>query len=176
MTTRATTLALIAGAMAAATIAFPAATGSSPLAGADPTAPPAGYPCEWVTTDEAASILDGPVSTRPNGVEAGSVDMSCVYSRGTGHDGVTSELRLPGAFPDGAESQFALATAGVGAIPVDGLGVKAVCASEPSTTPPSTTLLALLSGDRIYRATGWYSLTCDALTLFAQKAIGRIGG
>lgn len=153
-----------------------AATGPSPLAGADPTAPPAGYPCEWVTTDEAASILGGPVSTRPQGVEAGSVDMSCVYSRGTGQDGMTSELRLLGAFPDGAESQFALATAGVDAIPVDGLGVKAVCASEPSTTPPSTTLLALLSGDRIYRATGWYSLSCDALTLFAQTAIGRIGG
>jgi hypothetical protein len=164
--------ALLAMAVTAGIVA--AATVSPQLASADPTAPPTGHPCDWVTTDEAAGILGGPVSARPHGDDAGSLEMSCGYSRGLGEDGMTSELRLPGAFPDDAASQFALATASVGAVPVDDLGAKAVCVSEPTTTPPSTTLLVLLSGDRIYRATGWYSLSCATLTQFAQTAIGRI--
>jgi len=159
----------------AATMSIAGCSSTSSERSTDPTAPPAGRPCDWVTTDEAASILGGPVSTRPEGDEAGSVDISCRYSRGPGEGGMTSELRLPGAFPVDAASQFALATAAIDAVPVDGLGAKAVCVAEPTTTPPSTTLLVLLSGDRIYRATGWYSLSCDALTQFAQTAIGRIG-
>jgi hypothetical protein len=57
---------------------------------------------------------------------------------------------------------------------VDDVGIKAVCVFEPTTTPPSTTLSVLLSGDRIYRATGWYAMPCDKLKPFAQAAIGRI--
>jgi hypothetical protein len=145
------------------------------LADVDPKAPAAFQPCDWVTADEAAAILRGPVSTRPQGDQAGSVDMSCYYSRGLGDDGMESVLRLPGAFRVDAASQFALATAAVNATSVDGVGVKAQCVFEPTTTPPSSTLVVLLSGDRIYRATGWYGISCDKLKQFAQAAIGRIG-
>jgi hypothetical protein len=145
------------------------------LADVDPNAPAAFRPCDWVTTDEAAAILGGPVTTRPQGVQVGSVDMSCGYSRGLGEDGVASELRLPGAFPVDAVPQFAATAAEDNATSVDGVGVKAQCMFEPMTTPPSNTLLVLLSGDRIYRATGWYGMSCDQLKQFAQAAIGRIG-
>jgi hypothetical protein len=132
-------------------------------------------PCDWVTTDEAAAILGGPVSTKPQGDQSGSVKVSCGYSRGPGEDGMTSELRLPGAFPGDAESEFALAAAADNSTAFDGVGIKAQCVFEPTTTPPSNTLVVLLSGDRIYRATGWYSISCDDLKQFAQAAIGRIG-
>jgi hypothetical protein len=46
---------------------------------------------------------------------------------------------------------------------------------EPQTTPPSTTLLVLLTGDRLYRATGTYYPSCDSLKRFAKTAIARIG-
>jgi hypothetical protein len=134
-----------------------------------------GGPCDWVTTNQAASFLGGPVSTRPHGDEAGSVDMSCDYNRSDDSgSGVQTDLRVPGAFPVDAASQFALSTAENATI-VDGLGVKAACRYEPQTTPPSTTLLVLLNGDRLYRATGWYGVSCDTLKQFAQTAIGRIG-
>ena len=85
-----------------------------------------------------------------------------------------SALRVPGAFPVDAVSQFALATAADRATTVDGIGAKAVCVFEPQTTPPSTTLVVLLSGGRLYRATEGYA-SCDTLKQFAQAAIGRIG-
>ncbi len=145
------------------------------LADADSKAPPAFRPCDWVTTDEAASILGWPVSADPYGDEAGSVDMGCDYDKpGEIGLGVESVLRGPGAFPVDAASQFALATAAHNATTVDGVGVKAVCVFEPQTTPPSTTLVVLLSGDRLYRATEGYA-SCDTLKQFAQAAIGRIG-
>jgi hypothetical protein len=149
-----------------------AAMSSPPAMSAQPSA----APCDWVTADEAAGILGGPVSTRMPRDDPGSIEMSCGYSRGPGEDGVESELRLPGDPPRDAASQFALATSAAGATVVHDVGVKAVCVVEPMTTPPSTTLVVLLSGDRIYRATGWYHMPCDALKRFAQLAIGRIGG
>jgi hypothetical protein len=145
------------------------------LAHVDRTAPPAFRPCDWVTTDEAASILGAPVTTYPIGDEAGSVDMSCSYTLGLGGDGITSGLRLPGAFPVDAASQLALAAAQPNATSVNDIGIKAVCVFEPRTTPPSTTLSVLLGDGRIYRATGWYSMPCDRLKPVAQAAIGRIG-
>lgn len=139
------------------------------------TAPPAFRPCDWVTTTEAARILGAPVTAEPREEEAGSVDMSCDYSEGIGFGFVESDLRVPGAFPVDAASQFAFATAEEGTTtPVDGLGVKAKCVIEQRTTPPSTTLLILLNGDRLYRAVGGY-VYCDTLKQFAQVAIGRIG-
>ncbi|MDT5044814.1 MAG: hypothetical protein QOG75_667 [Mycobacterium sp.] len=146
------------------------------LADADTNAPPAFRPCDWVTTDEAAGILGGPITTRSWGDDAGSVDMSCSYSLGPGGDGIHAGLRLPGAFPVDAASQLALAAAQPHATSVNGIGIKAVCVFEPNITPPSTTLSVLLSGDRIYRATGWYSMPCDKLKPVAQAAIDRIGG
>jgi hypothetical protein len=78
--------------------------------------------------------------------------MSCDYDRseGIGFGGVESDLRVLGSFPVDAASQFALAAAKDGTTTsVDGVGVKAKCVYERKTTPPSTTLLVLLNGDRL---------------------------
>jgi hypothetical protein len=42
-------------------------------------------------------------------------------------------------------------------------------------TPPSTTILVLLDGNRIYRATAAYEY-CDTVQRFARTAINRIPG
>ncbi len=57
---------------------------------------------------------------------------------------------------------------------VDGVGIKAACVQEPTTTPPSTTLVVLLSGERLLRVTQGFA-ACETLKRFAQLAIGRIG-
>ena len=71
-----------------------------------------------------------------------------------------------------AASQFAIATTSNNTTNIDGLGVKAVCVVEPRTTPPSTTLLVLLNGDRLFRVTEGYA-SCDTLKQFAH---GRSAG
>lgn len=133
------------------------------------------HPCDWVTVDEAAAVLGSPAQATPRGDQLASVDIECSYSTGAGGNGMTSELRLPDSFPVDAASQFALTTAAGNAAVVDGIGLRAQCVYEPTTTPPSTTLQVLLTGARIYRITGWYGLPCDQLKTFAQTAIGRIG-
>ena len=74
--------------------------------------------------------------------------------------------RTPGA---------ATAAAEPGAQAIGGFGVKAVCVFEPQVTPPSTTILVLLHGSRIYRATATYEY-CDTVQRFARTAINRIPG
>jgi hypothetical protein len=145
------------------------------LAGVDRHAPPAFQPCAWVTTDEAAGILGGPVTAEPILDSAGSVELACTYKRSQ-DSSVDSELLLAGAFPVDATSMLALATATAkDPTTVDGLGIQAACVFNPGTTPPSTSLLVVLSGDRLYRAVGKYYMPCDSLKQFAQTAIGRIG-
>jgi hypothetical protein len=145
------------------------------LAPVDSAAPVGFQPCDWVSADEAGALLGAPVRTRALGDQAGSVDISCSYTSGTSDTGMQSELRLPQSFPVSAAAQFELATGGTNSTPVDGLGVAAHCVYEPSTTPPSTTFVVLLGGNRLYRATSWYGTSCDQLKQFAQIAIGRIG-
>ena len=87
-------------------------------------------------------------------------------------DGVEVDLQLPGAFLVDAASQFAL-DARHGAV-VDGVGVKAACVDDPTTSPPSTTLVVVLSGDRLLRVVQGNG-SCGLLKRFAQLAIGRIG-
>jgi hypothetical protein len=101
------------------------------LAAVDPKAAPASRPCDWVTISEAAGFLGGPVTARPSGDEAGSVDMSCDYDRsGEIGKGIRSDLLVAGAFPVDAASEFALwATENV--TTVGGLGVKAACVFQP---------------------------------------------
>jgi outer membrane murein-binding lipoprotein Lpp len=60
-----------------------------------------------------------------------------------------------------------------GVATVGGLGVNAACVFEPQVTPPSTTILVLLDGGRIYRATAAYEY-CDTVERFARTAIDRI--
>lgn len=139
------------------------------------TASPSG-PCDWVSTTEAAEILGQPVVTRPILVDPAGNEMLCAYGGTNGDgDGVESDLRLPGAFTVDAVTQFAKDATGNGATWIRGLGLGAVCHDEPRTTPPSTTVVVQLTGDRLYRATGWYHTSCDTLAQFAQVAIGRIG-
>jgi hypothetical protein len=145
------------------------------LAPVDPTTPIGFQPCDWVSADEAGALLGGPVQVEPLGDQAGSVDISCSYRRGTDDTGMQSELRLPQSFPVSVAAQFELAVSGKNATAVDGVGVTAQCVSEPTTTPPSSTLVVLLGGNRLYRATSWYGTSCDQLKRFAQIAIGRIG-
>jgi hypothetical protein len=145
------------------------------LTAADVTAAPAFRPCDWVSADEAGALLGAPVQTRALGDQPGSVDMSCSYASDTSDTGMQSELRLPQSFPVTAAAQFGLATSGTNGTPVDGLGVLAQCVYEATTTPPSTTVVVLLDGNRLYRATSWYGTSCDRLEQFAQTAIGRIG-
>jgi hypothetical protein len=71
------------------------------LADADTNAPPAFRPCDWVTTDEAAGILGGPITTRSWGDDAGSVDMSCSYSLGPGGRRDTRWPAAAGRIPGG---------------------------------------------------------------------------
>ncbi len=146
-----------------------------PVIGADPVTSTGSHPCDWVTADEAAALLGGPVTTRPLRDDVGSARMSCSYDRGLGDTGMESELRLPQSFPASAAAQFAQAAADPNSTAVDGLGLQAQCVYEPTTTPPSTTVMVLLSGNRLYRATSWYGTGCEQLTQFAQTAISRIG-
>lgn len=172
--------------LAIATVAIAAAgcsaTTSGTRAAAPSSAPPVSAPaqpgfrpCDWVTKDEAAGILGGAVTARPSGDQAGSVDVACSYSRGPGENGLESTLRLPGGFPVDAASQFELTATKPNAASVNGIGLKAACVSEPTTTPPSTTLVVLLAGNRTYAITGWYALSCDTLKQVATAAIDRIG-
>lgn len=141
----------------------------------DPAVPPAFRPCDWVTTREAADLVGGPVSASPDGDQAGSIDIGCYYDKvDEPGGGVEVDLRLPGAYPVDAEAQFALAKASKYVNTVGGIGVKAVCVHEPTTTPPSTTLVVLLSGGRLFRITAGYA-DCDTLKRFAQVALNRIG-
>jgi hypothetical protein len=136
---------------------------------ADPAAPGA---CDWVTASEAAGLLGGPVTLDPR---TGAADPTCSYSLGNFQGSVTSDLRLPAALPADAASVLANAAPTEGTVtPVDGLGLAAKCIFDQRTTPPSTTLLVLLSGGRLYRAQGAY-VYCDTLKQFAQVAISRIG-
>jgi hypothetical protein len=161
-------LSLKAIATAAVAVGLAAPTHAEP-------APTTVAPCDWVTADEAADILGGPVTAEPLLDRPGSVEMSCGYHRSIDST-IESDLKLPGAFPVDAPSQFALGTApATNVTTVDGVGVKAACVVEPQTTPPSTTLLVLLTGDRLYRATGTYYPSCDSLKTFAKTAIARIG-
>lgn len=147
------------------------------LAEVDPTEPPAFRPCDWVTATEAAGIMGGPVNAEPLGAEPGSVDVACIYDKPHDvGDGVEVDLQTAGAFAVDAPSEFALATStgpGTGTA-VDGIGLKASCVNELTTTPPSTTLVVLLSGERILRVTQGFG-SCANLKRLAQLAIGRIG-
>lgn len=132
-------------------------------------------PCDWVTTSEAAAILGGPVTALPFGGQTGSVDIACIYeSRGDVGQGVEVDLRTTGAFAVDAASQFELATRSGHFTPVTGVGVKAGCVEELTTTPPSTTLVVLLDGDRLLRVTQGFG-SCGTLKRFAQLAIPRVG-
>lgn len=145
------------------------------LADVDSQEPERFRPCDWVTTAEAAGILGGPVTAEPLGDLSGSVDIACIYDkpRDVG-EGVEVNLELPGAFPVDAASQYILATSVSHPIVVDGVGVKAACVDELTTTPPSMTLVVLLEGDRLLRVTQGYG-QCGTLKRFAQLAIGRMG-
>jgi hypothetical protein len=61
----------------------------------------------------------------------------------------------------------------LGAAAVDGLGLNAVCVFEPNVTPPSTTIVVLLDGGRVFRSTAAYEY-CDTVERFTRTAIDRI--
>jgi hypothetical protein len=145
------------------------------LAPVDPATPAEFQPCDWVSDDEAGALLGGPVQTRARDDQAGSVDASCSYAIGPSDAGIQADLRLPQSFPVSAAAQFELATSGTNGTDVDGLGVAAQCVRETTTTPPSTTVVVLLTGNRLYRATGWHDISCEQLEQFSRVAIGRIG-
>lgn len=171
MTGMARKLALTA--IAASSVAFSPAVSAQP---ATPAAPQASRPCDWVTRQEATDILGKPVTLEPSDA-AGSSAPRCFYAASGGGIGVgiSSELLLPDASAVDADTRLAHATAAPGAQAIGGLGVKAVCVFEPQVTPPSTTILVLLDGSRIYRATAAYEY-CDTVQRFARTAIDRIPG
>jgi len=161
-------------AIAASSVAFSPAVSAQP---ANPAVPRAFRPCDWVTTQEATDIFGKPVTPEPTGDAAGSSDPRCFYAAsGDGIGvGISSELLLPGAPAMDAHTRLANAAAKPGAEVINGLGVKAVCVFEPQVTPASTTILVLLDGSRIYRATAAYEY-CDTVQRFARTAIDRIPG
>src|ERR1700759_3075116 len=169
------TLALIAiAAIAASSVAFSATVSAQP---ANPAVPQAFRPCDWVTRQEATDIFAPPVTPEQTGGAAESSAPRCFYAAsGDGMGvGISSELLLPGAPAVDADTRLAHAAAEPGAQAVGGLGVNAVCLFEPQVTPPSTTILVLLHGGRIYRATAAHEY-CDTVERFARTAIGRIPG
>jgi hypothetical protein len=165
---------LMAMAIAASSVAFSPIASAHP---ANPVAPQAFQPCDWVTGQEATDIFGKPVTPEPIGDAAGSSAPRCFYAAsGDGIGvGISSELLLPGAPAVDADTRLANAAAGPGARAIGGLGVNAVCVFEPQVTPPSTTILVLLDGSRIYRATAAYEY-CDTVERFARTAIDRIPG
>ena len=104
-------------------------------------------PCDWVSAQRASDIFAESVTAIPR--QAG-----CWYAAAGEQPGVgiSSEVLAPGTL------QASTAPA---------------CVTEPKTTPPSTTVVALLHDGRIYRATAAYA-TCDAVNLFARNAIDHI--
>ena len=134
-------------------------------------------PCDWVTGQEATDIFGKPVAPEPTGNAAKSSAPRCFYAAsGDGIGvGISSELLLPGASALEADTRLANVAAKPGAQAIGGLGVNAVCVFEPQVTPPSTTILVLLDGSRIYRATAAYEY-CDTVQRFARTAIDRIPG
>jgi hypothetical protein len=155
-----------------AVITFAPATSAQP---ADPAAPPAFQPCDWVSVAEASEILGKQLYPTPSDDHAGSNDPRCFYAV-TGDQtglGISSELLLPGASAVDADTRLANAAAAPGATTVDGLGINAVCVYEPNVTPPSTTVVVLLDGGRVYRSTAAYEY-CDTVERFARAAINRI--
>lgn len=174
MTGIARKLVVPAMAIAASSVAF------SPIACAQPVnpgAPQVASACDWVTRQEATEILGKPVTPKATGDPAGSSTQRCFYAasgEGIGV-GISSELLLPGASAVEADTRLANAAAEPGAHAVGGLGSQAVCVFEPQVTPPSTTILVLLDGGRIYRATAAYEY-CDTVERFVRAAIDRIPG
>jgi hypothetical protein len=167
-----TAIAVFAVGAAVSSLALCPASSAQP---ADPAAPQAFRPCDWVTTAEASDILGKPVTPEPTDDAAGSNGPHCFYAV-TGDDtglGITSELLLPGASPVDAGTRLANAAAEPGAETIGGLGINAECVFEPQVTPPSTTILGLLDGGRIYRSTAAYEY-CDTVERFARTAITRI--
>ncbi len=162
--------------LTAMAVAAAVASALAPTAAAQPTAPPApptARPCEWVTAAEATDIFGKPVTLGPSSGPVSSPDTGCFYiaaADGSGV-GISSELLLPG--PPAAASMLADAAAKPGAATVNGLGVDAVCVFEPRVTPPSTTVLVLLDGGRIYRVTAAYEY-CTTVERFARTAVDRI--
>lgn len=138
----------------------------------DQSEPPAFRPCDWVTTDEAAKFLSAqPVTTMPVGDKAGSLDQMCDYI--ASDQMVISELQLPGSLPFDASRAFSMTQANSAGSDVAGLPGRAYCSPSASGNADSPAMLvALLSRDRLYRAT---DSNCDVLKQFAQAAIARIG-
>ena len=121
-------------------------------------------------------ILGKPVTPAPSDDAAGSNDPRCYYAAsGDGIGvGISSELFLPAASAV-ADAMLADTATEPGAETVDRLGINAMCVFEPQVTPPSTTVVVLLTGGRIYRATAAYEY-CDTVERFARTAIDRIPG
>jgi hypothetical protein len=160
--------------VAASSVAFSSAVAAQPT---NPAAPQSFQPCDWVTSQEAADILGKPVTLEPTGGAEGPGAPRCFYAAsGAGIGvGISSELLLPGASAVDANSTLAHAAAEPGAQAIGGLGLRAVCVFEPQVTPPSTTILVLLDGSRLYRATAAYKY-CDTVERFARTAVDRIPG
>jgi hypothetical protein len=138
----------------------------------DLTAAPAFHPCDWVTADEAATILGDPsTSTVPTGDWSGSVEPFCTYNSGSHF--VTSQLYLPASFPVDAQTELKMRMAGGHGSEASGLPGRAYCAITENEGKTSTTLSVLLSGNRLYKALGWKGESCDTLKRFAQTAIPR---
>ena len=128
-------------------------------------------PCDWVTSDEAAGILGLAVTETPYD---NPTDPGCYWgTAGQPGIGVHIDVRLPDATPEAATAVYQQAATAPTATAVHGLGAEAVCVVEPQTTPPSATVLAQLSGDRLLRVTQGYA-SCDTLQQFAKLAIGRL--
>jgi hypothetical protein len=146
------------------------------------TAAPSGYrPCDWVSTAEAENFLGkAPMHTETTGDVTGSTKVACHYSSQDDSVGVGSWLSLVGAHVIDAETEFEfkMAHGNASVSSVNGLGIKAACASVNHPAGAKNALWAVLSGERIYIANddGTGGESCDTLKQFAQAAIRRIGG
>jgi hypothetical protein len=162
---------------AGAALAIGAAITFAPVSLAQPADPagPALRPCDWVPATEVSEILGKQVLPTPSDSQAGSNDPRCFYAVTADQTGlgISSELLLPGASAVDADTRLANAAAAPGATTVDGLGINAVCVYEPNVTPPSTTVVVLLDGGRVFRSIAAYEY-CDTVERFARAAISRI--
>lgn len=136
--------------------------------------PPTISPCDWVTADKAAMFLGvSSVSTEAADDEAGAAQPFCTYSSGS--QLVTSQLNLPASFTVDAQTELNMNMATGDWSEVGGLPGRAYCSTRQSDGKKSTTLLVLLSGNRLYQALGWNGQSCDMLKQFAQVATSSIG-
>jgi hypothetical protein len=142
-------------------------------------------PCDWVTTPEASTLLDGlPVAASAFNDHEGSTDFACGYRSDDGSRGVTAWLSLAGAYIVDAATAFDFQTSHGNAdvTSIGDLGIAAACVLRNHPSGQRNHLWIVLPGERLLIVSDagdpgvGPGEACDTLTEFARIAIPRLEG